>query len=100
MSAGDAFTLGAAVFGGLGVLAGRWSVFLLLPEQRRQRAHLGRDRQVTRPCPHVQVEHAGQYVQQLRSERAWRVQQGTSGELRERATLAYRLDAGRPPRAR
>ena len=68
-----AFIVGAGLGAGAGVQLGRWSLLLLMRwswkrQQLRQLADARRGREVPRVHPRVQVEHAGQYVQQLRAE--------------------------------
>lgn len=65
---GAVFLLGAIVSALVWVPLGRWSLLLLMrrswrAQQLRQLANPGHGREVARPYPRVQVEHAGQYVQ-------------------------------------
>lgn len=69
----EVFAVGVCFGLAAGVPLGRWLLLLVIrrvwvQQQRRQRVHLGRGRQVTRPYPRVEIEHAGEYVQHLRSE--------------------------------
>ena len=64
----QSFIVGAALGAGAGAQLGRWSLLLLWrsswrAQYLRQLAYPRHGREVTRPYPRVQVEHAGQYVQ-------------------------------------